>query len=234
VKTRQYLTGMQILFVEDDHDIRTVIKSALEDGGFDVVEAGVGSEAIRILADTAVDLAIVDLRLPDCNGIDLVRELRKLSSVPIVILTAFGDSYDVVAGLESGADDFLSKPIAPKELVARIRALMRRVDRAPDAPATSFVAGRVTVTPYRHLCEVDGTVLDLTRTEFAILAALMSSAPNTVSKMELLESVWGYDYLGDSRLVDMQIYRLRRKLAERGVADFISTVRGVGFQVQVG
>ncbi len=222
---------MRILFVEDDHDIRTVLASALTSGGFTVFEASDGLDAERLISEVNADLAIVDLRLPDCNGIDLVRNLRKKSSIPIVILTAFGDSYDVVAGLESGADDFLSKPIAPKELIARIRALMRRVVRTDETPDTVLAAGRVSLRPDRHVCEVDGQYLDLTRTEFAILVMLMSNAPRTVSKMELLEGVWGYDYLGDSRLVDMQIYRLRKKLADRGVAEFISTVRGVGFQV---
>lgn len=222
---------MKVLFVEDDQDIRTVLASALTNAGFSVAEAGDGKDANRLISEVDADLAIVDLRLPDCNGIDLVRELRKKTSIPIVILTAFGDSYDVVAGLESGADDFLSKPIAPKELIARIRALMRRVGRHADTPDTSLTSGRISLLPDRHVCEVDGELLDLTRTEFAILVMLLSNAPRTVSKMELLEGVWGYDYLGDSRLVDMQIYRLRKKLADRGIADFISTVRGVGFQV---
>lgn len=222
---------MRILFVEDDQDIRTVLASALVHAGFSVIEAGTGEEAVTKMTEEDPELAIVDLRLPDCNGIDLVRELRKISTVPIVILTAFGDSYDVVAGLESGADDFLSKPIAPKELIARIRALMRRVGRESVPQKATLVSGRLEIHPDRHLCFIDGQVVDLTRTEFAILVLLMSNAPKTVSKMEMLEGVWGYDYLGDSRLVDMQIYRLRRKLSERGMADLIQTVRGVGFQV---
>lgn len=163
---------------------------------------------------------------------EVVRRLRQMTAAPIVILTAHGESNDVVEGLEAGADDFLNKPIAGRELVARLRAILRRAP-ANDAPgaAVTLVVGSLLLIPGRHEATVSNEHLGLTRTEFGVLEYLASRSPDTVTRQELLEKVWGYDFLGDSRLVDMQIYRLRQKLESLGQKDMLVTIRGVGFRL---
>ena len=152
--------------------------------------------------------------------------------MPLVILTAHGESNDVVTGLEAGADDFLYKPIAAKELVARLRAILRRAtDSATPDPAVAVSVGSVSIDASLHEASVAGARLHLTRTEFGVLRALVQASPATLSRQELLEAVWGYDYLGDSRLVDMQIYRIRKKLEAHGLKESLLTVRGVGFKI---
>lgn len=223
----------RILYVEDDPTIAQVISVSLSDEGFDVTLAENGATGISLAKDREFDLAIVDLRLPDVSGLDVVREIRKTTDIPIVIFTAFGDTQSVVAGLESGADDFLSKPIASLELAARLRAILRRTEsnHGEDTPDQLSV-GSLEMNLRTHSASVNGTPLQLTKTEFEVLRELMSRFPEVVTRMNLLERVWGYDYLGDSRLVDMQIYRLRQKLEERGHKDKLVTVRGVGFQLE--
>ena len=223
----------RILYVEDDPTIAQVISVSLSDEGFDVTLAENGATGISLAKDREFDLAIVDLRLPDVSGLDVVREIRKTTDIPIVIFTAFGDTQSVVAGLESGADDFLSKPIASLELAARLRAILRRTEshHGEDTPDQLSV-GSLEMNLRTHSASVNGTPVHLTKTEFEVLRELMSRFPEVVTRMNLLERVWGYDYLGDSRLVDMQIYRLRQKLEEHGHKDKLVTVRGVGFQLE--
>lgn len=221
-----------ILFIEDDADIRGVISAALNDDGFTVTEATTGEEGLSLLEQSRCDLALIDLRLPGMNGIAVVRELRRATEMPLVILTAHGDSHDVVAALEAGADDFLNKPIGTKELAARLRAILRRTALIPDKDEPSELRlGPIVMHPATHQVFVDDREIGLTRTEYLVMLELMSRAPNTVSRMDLLERVWGYDYLGDSRLVDMQIYRIRAKLEPFGAKDKIITVRSVGFKL---
>jgi two-component system response regulator MtrA len=221
-----------VLYVEDDERIRSVLTAALEDEGYEIVEAADGETGVQLVGSRAIELAVVDLRLPGMTGFDVVREIRRQSAIPIVILTAHGDSHDVVAGLEAGADDFLSKPIGAKELAARLRAILRRSTTAetPTQPSTVKV-GSIEIRPSTHESFIDGTSFSLTRTEFDVLLDLASHSPETVTRTALLDRVWGYDYLGDSRLVDMQIYRIRQKLAIHGVDDRLQTVRGVGFKL---
>lgn len=222
----------KILYVEDDERIRSLLAAALEDEGYEVVEAPDGETGIDLIDADSIELAVVDLRLPGMTGFDVVREIRRRSAIPIVILTAHGDSHDVVAGLEAGADDFLSKPIGAKELAARLRAILRRSTTSDtQSPPASLKVGRITIRPSTHESFVDETTLSLTRTEFDVLVDLASHSPETVTRTGLLDRVWGYDYLGDSRLVDMQIYRIRQKLAIFGIEDRLQTVRGVGFKL---
>jgi len=187
---------------------------------------------VELVSTDSIELAVVDLRLPGMTGFDVVREIRRKSAIPIVILTAHGDSHDVVVGLEAGADDFLSKPIGAKELAARLRAILRRSTPSESPPTPSVVrVGRIEIRPSTHESFVGGEVLSLTRTEFDVLVDLASHSPETVTRAALLDRVWGYDYLGDSRLVDMQIYRIRQKLALFEADDRLQTVRGVGFKL---
>ena len=232
---RHWHTGgvnSHILFIEDDADIRQVIATALRDDGFSMSEATTGEEGLAMLESTPCDLALIDLRLPGMNGISVVREMRRATEIPLVILTAHGDSHDVVAALEAGADDFLNKPIGTKELSARLRAILRRTSLIPDKDEPSELRlGSLVILPATHQVFVDDAEVGFTRTEYLVLLELISRAPSTVSRMDLLERVWGYDYLGDSRLVDMQIYRIRAKLEPFGLKDKLATVRGVGFKL---
>lgn len=208
------------------------MRAALEDEGYVVVEVETGEIGINLVDQYPVDLVIVDLWLPGMNGFEVVRELRKKSTVPIVIFTAHGDSHDVVAGLEAGADDFLTKPIESKELAARLRAILRRAHTSVENEAPrDLTVGEVRLRPGTHESFVGDATLTLTRTEFEVIVQLATRSPETVSRTDLLDRVWGYDYRGDTRLVDMQIYRLRSKLAVHGLQDKIVTVRGIGFKL---
>lgn len=222
----------RLILVEDDHRIRRLLATTLADEDFDVIEAATGEEAVARHDVREAHIAVVDLRLPGMSGLEVVRRLRQMTAAPIVILTAHGESNDVVEGLEAGADDFLNKPIAGRELVARLRAILRRApaNDALGAPVT-LVVGSLLLTPGRHEATVSNEHLGLTRTEFGVLEYLASRSPDTVTRQELLEKVWGYDFLGDSRLVDMQIYRLRQKLESLGQKDMLVTIRGVGFRL---
>ena len=223
----------RVLFIEDDSDIRRVISTALEAEGFVVEQFSNGEAALKGFADVKVDIALIDLRLPGMSGLEVVRRLRPMTTIPLVILTAFGDSHDVVAGLEAGADDFLNKPIATKELYARLRAILRRAMSTSSEPVEveDLNFGQISVHLNRREVFINENLVRLTNTEFLILAELIRDSPNVVTRHGLLDRVWGYDYFGDSRLVDMQIYRLRQKLEEHGLKEKLLTVRGVGFKI---
>jgi len=204
----------------------------MKEDGFIVTDVDSGENALTRIEHDQFDIAIVDLRLPGISGLEVVRRARKITAIPIVVLTAFGDSHDVVAALEAGADDFLNKPIGAKELSARIRAILRRMSQPTEEVIGSQVTlGTLSISIDLHEATSRGKRIDLTRTEFHILKELMIRSPKVVTRHDLLESVWGYDYLGDSRLVDMQIYRLRSKLSECEVPELIHTIRGIGFKI---
>ena len=232
----------KVLFVEDDDQIRFALRLHLEDEGYEVIEAPTGEAAIELYAADPPDLAIVDLLLPGMHGFAVIRHLREHSRMPIVVLTAQSDTHDVVAGLEAGADDYLVKPIAAKELAARLRAHLRRQQAATTtAPETrtdaaavvpALVVGPLELRPTAGEAYWHGTLLSLTRTEFKILCELAAQPGELLSREELLERVWGYDYLGDGRLVDTQIYRLRTKLEENpSDPRRLMTVRGLGYKL---
>jgi DNA-binding response OmpR family regulator len=211
-----------------------MLTSALELEGFNVHGAPDGESGVRAIDHVSADVVVVDLRLPGIDGFEVVRKVRSRSDVPIVILTAHGDSDDVVTGLEAGADDFLAKPIAPRELAARLHAVLRRM--APNHPqsgphSAAVAVGAITVHPPLREVLAGGEQVWLTRTEFEVLLDLARHSPTTVTRGDLLARVWGYDYLGDSRLVDIQIYRIRQKLAALGCGQQLVTVRGVGFRL---
>jgi DNA-binding response OmpR family regulator len=219
------------MVVEDDAGIRTTLKLALEDEGYEVVEAASGEEGIARAAETTPDIALVDLMLPGVSGYDVCRELRRTSNLPIVVVTARTDTHDVVAGLEAGADDYITKPFVLKELTARIRALLRRAHSHESAPARLEFRG-VVIEPDAGSVKLDGVELSLTKTEFRLLCELAFNAGIVLSREQLLERVWGYDYFGDTRLVDAHIRRLRTKV-EREASEplLILTVRGLGYKL---
>lgn len=224
--------AVQTMVVEDDAGIRALMRLALEEEGYGVTEAESSERAMDLFGAASIDIALVDLTLPGRDGFELCRALRKVSDVPIVIVTARTDTHDVVAGLEAGADDYITKPFVAKELTARIRALLRRV-RSGDAVAERYVFGRIEVSPAAGVVTRDGVAVDVTKTEFRLLCELALHAGMVLSREQLLERVWGYGYLGDGRLVDAHIRRLRTKVeADPSNPTLIMTVRGLGYRLE--
>jgi DNA-binding response OmpR family regulator len=224
--------GTRILSVEDDERIRTAVKLALEDEGWSVEEADTGEEALNSFQRQPADVVLIDIMLPGIDGFDVCRAIRRSSDVPIVMVTARADTHDVVAGLEAGADDYLTKPFAPKELSARIRALLRRA-RATDATATHLRFGDLEIIPDEGVVRRGGDEIHLTKTEFRLLVELASSPGRVFSREVLLERVWGYGYFGDGRLVDVHVRRLRTKVeADAANPRHVVTVRGLGYKLQ--
>jgi DNA-binding response OmpR family regulator len=222
-----------LLFIEDDDAIRLALRLALEDEGYTVVEAVNGAEGLVAFRRQEIDLVLLDLRLPDLSGFDVCRALRADSIVPIIMITAQTDTHDMVAGLEAGADDYVTKPVVPKELAARIRALLRRV-HLQEATATVKPARFGDIELRRDLGVVlkGGEEVSLTKTEYRLLTEFADHAGAVLSRDQLLERVWGYEYLGDSRLVDAHVRRLRLKVEDH--ADdpkLIVTVRGIGYRL---
>ncbi|WP_426572568.1 response regulator [Aquihabitans sp. McL0605] len=224
--------GTRILSVEDDERIRTAVRLALEDEGWTVDEAENGEEALVKFAQSPTDVVLIDIMLPDIDGFEVCRAIRRQSDVPIVMVTARDDTHDVVAGLEAGADDYLTKPFAPKELSARIRALLRRARTAdPASPHLRF--GDLEVIPDQGVVRRGGREVHLTKTEFKLLVELASSPGKVFSRETLLDKVWGYDYFADGRLVDVHVRRLRTKVeADPANPRHVVTVRGLGYKLQ--
>ena len=223
-----------LLFIEDDRDIRAALRLALEDEGYKVLESPDGQSGLTTFASENVDLVLLDLRLPDLSGFDVCRELRSKSLVPIIMVTAQTDTHDLVAGLEAGADDYVTKPVVAKELAARIRAALRRTTLLSTSSATTdrFTVRDVEMRSDQGIVLKGGIELPLTKTEYRLLYIFMENANKVLSRDQLLELVWGYEYLGDSRLVDAHIRRLRLKIED--IPDepkIIVTVRGMGYRL---
>lgn len=222
----------RILLVEDDRDIRVTTRQFLHDEGYEVDEAGTGAEALDRVRRRPPDIVLLDVMLPDASGFDVSRTLRAGSAVPIIMVTARADPFDVVAGLESGADDYVTKPYTPKELSARIRALLRRARGYDSGTGAIRLGGRVEVIPDEGVVRCDGAPVQLTRTEFRLLCEMAASPGRVFTRELLLESVWGYDYVGDTKLVDVHVYRLRAKIEEDpSDPKHVLTVRGLGYKV---
>lgn len=223
----------RILLVEDDRRVRRGTALALEREGFEVIEAPDAAAAMPLLDRLKPDVAILDVMLPGRDGFELCREIRKTSGLPIIFLTAKTDTVDVVVGLESGADDYVIKPFDMRVLIARVRALLRRVQS--DTSLSRIVVGDVEIEPESGVVLKAGGPVALTKTEYELLCT-MASRPNVIFKREvLLEQVWGYDYLGDSRLVDTHIRRLRAKIeTDPSNPRLIQTVRGLGYKLVAG
>jgi len=192
-----------LLFIEDDTAIRTALRLALEDEGYTVREAKDGAEGLAKFAETTPDLVLLDLRLPDISGFDVCRQLRQHSIVPITMVTAQTDTHDLVAGLEAGADDYVTKPVVAKELAARIRAALRRTHLVEPTSVISATLisrfGDVELDRQLSVVSKNGIELSLTKTEFNLLCEFADHPGMVMSRDQLLERVWGYEYLGDSR-----------------------------------
>ena len=221
-----------LLFIEDDDQIRLALTMALEDEGYKVREAADGAAGLAEFAEHDTDLVLLDLRLPDMSGFDVCRALRARSIVPIIIITAQTDTHDLVAGLEAGADDYITKPVVPKELAARIRALLRRVQLQETTTPRSTMVGDVELRREQGIVLKAGREVSLTKTEYRLLCEFADHAGAVLSRDQLLERVWGYEYLGDSRLVDAHVRRLRVKIEDHpDEPRLIVTVRGLGYRL---
>lgn len=224
--------GTRVLTVEDDERIRASMKLALQDEGWEVAEAGTGEEALEQFRSHPADVVLIDIMLPTIDGFDVCRAIRRLSDVPIIMVTARDDTHDVVAGLEAGADDYLTKPHAPKELSARIRALLRRV-RATDPRNTHMRFGDLEIIPDEGVVRCAGHELHLTKTEFRLLVLLAATPGRVFSREKLLEQIWDRDYFADGRLVDVHVRRLRMKVeVDPANPRHVVTVRGQGYKLQ--
>ena len=222
----------RILLVEDDPSIREVTAIGLRAAGFEVETAADGAAGLERWRRDSPDLVLLDVMLPRLDGLEVCREIRRESMVPIVMLAARGDTIDVVVGLEAGADDYVRKPFEMPELVARIRAALRRKRGATGADAlASLQLGSLTIDTAGRTVRRDGDEIALTRTEFDLLVELAQRPGQVLTRDQLLDRVWGYDYLGDSRLVDVAIGRVRAKV-ERDPAnpELLLTVRGSGYK----
>ncbi len=234
---------LRLLVVEDDDHIRTALRWALEDEGYEVAEAASGEEALEAVAVAAPDLLVVDLMLGSMDGFAVIREVRREHLVPIIVVSARADTHDIVAALEAGADDYVTKPFEVKEITARLRALRRRVAAtvpaggAPAQPPDQVVLDRHPVAPL-VLREARGSVhrgdtqVPLTLTEFRLLCELAAAPGRVFSRQALLERVWEHGFFGDERIVDVHIRRLRTKVErDPSVPKLVVTVRGLGYRL---
>jgi len=224
-------TGRRILVVEDEESISTPFAEALRRAGFEPLVTGTAAGALELAADAEPDLIVLDLALPDGDGRDVCREIRRDSDVPIVMLTARGTEMDRVVGLEIGADDYVVKPFSAREVISRIRAVLRRTGARETTPEAPIKVGDIELDPAARIARRDGVELDLSRKEFDLLAELMRHAGHVVRREDLMAKVWDVNWFGSTKTLDVHVGWLRRKLGEDGSEPaYIETVRGVGFR----
>lgn len=228
------MTKSKVLIVEDDRTLLSVLEYNLAKEGYTVSAASDGVEALDIARRDRPDLIILDIMLPRMSGFEVCRILRKDTTVPILMLTARGDETDKVVGLDLGADDYMTKPFSMRELLARARAMLRRSEmHAPKASGEVFQVGDLEVDVARHTVTKSGSLLTLAPIEFELLAFLVRNKGIVFSRQQLLEKIWGYDFLGDTRTVDVHVRWLREKIEDDpGKPKRLVTVRGIGYKLE--
>ena len=220
-----------VLVVEDEREIRELLRRYLERAGLAVLTTGSGAEAVSLLATSAPDLVVLDLGLPDVDGLEVLREARDGRRVPVLVLTARSTVDDRIRGLELGADDYVTKPFSPHEVVLRVQAVLARSGGTPSTTASvTYGGGRLRIDEPRHEVWLDGRTLELTPTEWGLLSAVASAPGRVFSRYELVNRVRGYEYAGYERTIDSHVRNLRRKLGEAG-AEVVETVLGVGYRL---
>lgn len=225
----------KILIVDDEEHILELIKFNLEKNGFEVLSSDNGEDCISILESNSVDLLVLDLMLPGMDGIDVCKEIRKidkLNNLPIIMLTAKGEETDRILGLELGADDYITKPFSVRELVARIKAVLRRTDTKGIDKQKILKLKGITLDTEKHEVTVDGNLVDLTLKEFELLKILIENRGKVLSRNTLLDDIWGFDYFGETRTVDVHIRHLRKKIGDDETGEYIETIRGVGYKMK--
>jgi two-component system, OmpR family, response regulator len=225
----------KVLIVEDDANLLEAIKYNLRKEGYDVITAADGEAALNTAREEKPDTIILDIMLPKLNGFEVCRILRKETTVPILMLTAKADETDKIVGLEIGADDYITKPFSMRELMARVRAMLRRakITEAPAAGPSLIIIGSIEIDTARHHASVSGTALELSPKEFDLLVFLAKNKGFVFNREQLLEKVWGYDFAGDTRTVDVHIRWLRQKIEiDASQPQYLVTVRGTGYKLE--
>lgn len=227
--------GKEILIVDDEKSIVTLLEYNLQNAGFQTDTAFDGLEAVRKCEDKEYALILLDLMLPGMDGMEVCRHLRiNKIDTPILMLTAKGEEFDKVLGLELGADDYMTKPFSPKEVVARIKAILRRVQKAQTPLFSELKIGELTIYPERYEAEMNSKTIAFTRKEFELLHYLAKHVGKVISRDQLLSKVWDYNFVGDTRIVDVHISHLREKIEPNSKKPvYIKTIRGLGYKLEV-
>ena len=222
----------KVLVIDDDINICELIRLYMEKEGYEVMTVYDGNKAMDLFSEFAPNIVILDIMLPGADGWQVCREIRKISNIPIIMLTAKGETFDKVLGLELGADDYMVKPFEPKELVARVKAVLRRYEHK-DRDVQEIVYPNLVINKSNYTVKVGGEKIDLPPKELELLFFLSSNPNKVFTREQLLESVWGFDFYGDSRTVDVHIKRLREKIDSEGQSWQLKTVWGVGYKFEV-
>ncbi|MGI5960024.1 MAG: response regulator transcription factor [Massiliimalia sp.] len=221
----------KILVVDDEAGIRDIIRQYLEFEGFEFEEAGDGAQAIDKVKEQDIALVLMDVMMPNCDGITALRKIREFSDVPVILLTAKGEEYDKIFGFDLGADDYVVKPFSPRELMSRIKAILKRVEKnQPEPEADIYHFQGLEVNPSSYEVKIDGEKVTMTPKEFELLSYFIQNKGKVITRDTILNKIWGYDFFGDTRTVDTHIKMLRSNLGE--YRDLIKTVWGVGYKYE--
>jgi two-component system alkaline phosphatase synthesis response regulator PhoP len=224
------MAGERILVVDDEANILDLTKLYLEQEGYAVQTAGDGARALELVKDSPPDLLVLDIMLPEVDGFEVCRQVRASSELPIIMLTARDDDVDKIVGLELGADDYMTKPFNPRELVARVKAILRRMRSAPQVDEAPVKLGDLEIDPPRRVVRVAGEEVEMRAKEFDLLLTLAKEPEIVFTRERLLDIVWGYDFYGETRTVDVHIAHLRKRIVGSGSVR-IETVTGVGYKL---
>lgn len=227
------MANNKVLIVDDDEHIVELIKLYMDKEGFDTVTANNGKKAVELFKSEAPAIVILDVMMPEMDGWQVCREIRRVSNIPIIMLTAKGETFDKVLGLELGADDYMVKPFEPKELLARVKAVLRRSDTKASNAEKEIVFPNLTINLSNYELKINGNIVEVPPKELELLYFLASNPNRVFTREQLLEEVWGFDYFGDSRTVDVHIKRLREKLEGVEANWQLKTVWGVGYKFEV-